>query len=750
MIRRFAIALCLSYIIGLLCISFNSFSSNGLQVLPFLMTAVVSMIAVYALGFLEYPTPLKLKAIASRIAIDYRLYLAAVLISWLAIVYLQLRLPQPKVNDISYQVTATRSDVVSVTGKVLSEPRLNDAQRLKFVFKAMTVKDSWGEPESVSGKLYATIPLLQGTGLHPGMKLNLAGVLYLPQAANRAGGFDFQKYLSRQGIFAGIQGFTASFKSDQSESGWGWWRLRQRIVRSHLRGLGSPVGQLVSSMVLGRKAVDLSAGLRDRFIEAGLAHVLAASGFHVSLLLGITLKLTSRLAAKPRLTIGIGTLIIYLGLTGIQASVFRACLMGLAVLIALTKETKVKPLGSLLLAATIILLFNPLFIQDLGFQLSFLATLGLIVTMPGLQKRLDWLPPTVATLVAVPLAASVWVLPLLSYGFNRVAVYSLAVNIICTPLIILVSLGGMVSAIGALILPALGSAIAWLLYYPALLLISIIKLFTSLPGSSWAVGQISLATLLIIYAVYILVWLNQWWRDRLALVCLFVLTLVIIPLAYQHFNLTQITVLPGKTAPILVVQDRGEVVLINSGDSKTVKYGLLPLIDDLGINQIDYAFDFDPQGKNNWQQLSDRLTIKNFANHPDLQHSFLPTNKKTLTQNIRREIATKSFKISFDPYLSLLRLETATANWLIFNHTQPNADLLAYIQINKLQRKSLVLVGNKAETAWQELQPQTIITLKKQNQLPQQNQYSLKQHGAIAWTPQTGITLLKTNDDSLP
>ncbi|MCZ0902100.1 ComEC/Rec2 family competence protein, partial [Microcoleus sp. HI-ES] len=97
-----------------------------------------------------------------------------------------------------------------------------------------------------------------------------------------------------------------------------------------------------------------------------------------------------------------------------------AALMGFGTLFALVLNRQVKPLGLLLIAATILLLVNPLWIWDLGFQLSFLATLGLIVTTPPLMAKLDWMPPAIASIVVVPIAASVWVLPLLLYVFSVV------------------------------------------------------------------------------------------------------------------------------------------------------------------------------------------------------------------------------------------------------------------------------------------------------------------------------------------
>ncbi|WP_198648974.1 ComEC/Rec2 family competence protein [Cyanothece sp. BG0011] len=115
--------------------------------------------------------------------------------------------------------------------------------------------------------------------------------------------------------------------------------------------------------------------IRDLFVNMGLSHVLAASGFHVALLLGIIFWITRSLSPKKKLIIGIIILILYVGLTGIQPSILRASLMGTAILISQVLERKTNALGTLLLSAFLLLLFNPLWIWDLGFQLSFLATL---------------------------------------------------------------------------------------------------------------------------------------------------------------------------------------------------------------------------------------------------------------------------------------------------------------------------------------------------------------------------------------
>ena len=430
-----------------------------------------------------------------------RIWLVAGLVGLLATFYFQWRSPQPNENDISTFIASenngNQQQLVIVRGEVASNPRLTRSQRGQFVLAATQldeVKNETGPVDvskGVTGKLYVTVPILQATGLYPGQQIAVTGVLYKPRTASNPGAFDFQKFLQQQGIFAGLTGRQINVLDQYDERKWGWWQVRQRIVRSQVRWLGVPAGPLVSAMVLGSRAVDLPYDIRDLFVKAGLAHTLAASGFHVSLVLGLILQLTRRASKGTQFTFGCLALIIFLSLTGFQPSVLRAVIMGFAALVGLLLNRKVKQFGSLLLAATILLLINPLWIWDLGFELSFLATLGLIVTVPALVKRLDWLPLAIASLIAVPLAATIWTLPVQLYVFGVMPAYGVLLNIISTPLIATISIGGIISAIAALVWPAGGSALAGVLYFPTDWLIKLVEAFSNLPGNSLSLGSIA-------------------------------------------------------------------------------------------------------------------------------------------------------------------------------------------------------------------------------------------------------------------
>jgi len=561
MTQTIGVILCLAYILGLLstAVSWGGYALLGLGIGAAILFQRRNAFAL--LSFLRVrPKP--------------AVWLAAGVIGLLATLYFQARVPQPGANDISKFVVSSdsrnKAQIVTVRGKVTSTPRLTRSQKTQFWLESTQLDEGrglgWqrnqrragvppveatGVGREVTGKLYVTVPLLKAIGIHPGQAIALTGSLYKPKPPANPGGFDFQAYLAKEGAFAGFKARQFNLLEEETKLKWGWWAVRQRIIQSQIRWLGSPEGPLVSSIVLGHQVVDLPYDIQDQFVQVGLAHAIVASGFKVSLILGLVLAATRRLSQKVQFSLGTAALVTYVGLTGFHPPVLRAAVMGFGALIGLVVRRKRKPLGSLLIAATLLLLFNPLWIWDIGFELSFLATLGLMVTVQPLIKRLDWLPPTIATLVAVPITASIWTLPLQLQVFSIVPLYSIVVNILSTPLISIISIGGMIGALVALIWPMVGSALAWLLYYPTHILIALVQFSYHLPGNSVAVGTISVLQLSALYGLMCLVWLQPWWQPRWWLAGFVAIGLVLIPVWYSQATLFRVSVLAAPS-PVLV------------------------------------------------------------------------------------------------------------------------------------------------------------------------------------------------------
>ena len=668
--------------------------------------------------------------------------------------YGHLRIPKPGPKDISHMASQLQTQAtqpkVRVLGKVETIPRLTRSHKTQFRLNTTRVTPDTeksaaiASSHTVTGQLYVTLPPQQSQGLHPGQTISIDGFLYRPKPATTPQGFNFSSYLARQGIFAGLKG--EEVKIQHSGWPWGGWALRQRIVDSQSHRLGSPEGPLVSAMVMGGRAVDLPFEIKDAFVQVGMAHALAASGFHVSLVVAAVLTVTGRLANTQKLIIGTATLILFGILSGFSPSVLRAILMGIASLTALAAGRRSKPVGLLLGVAVVLLVINPLWIWDLGFQLSFLATLGLIVTVPRLTQVLDWLPPTIATLIAVPLAATLWTLPLQLYAFGVVPLYSVLANVITTPLLAAITIGGFVSGVVALIWPWAGGALAWALFYPCHLLIALIKAVGQLPGQTLALGTISIGQLVLLYGLLLAVWLWSWWQQRQVLAGLMAFAVVILPIWQVQGHRFQVTVFDSPTLPMMVIQQPGATVLLNGGDRLTATQTLIPFLQRQGVNQIEWAIATDsrPQFQAGWTAIGRKIPIQRLSTMASTERIELDAQTRPLHLQPHQPIELGRIELTllrYQPTVLQIRLDQQT--WLLVGSI--SQDPHAWLQTTQLPDSQVLWWMGRSVPAdvLTSLNPQIAILTAKgirseviaqlQNKIPQV--FWTARDGAIQWTP---------------
>jgi competence protein ComEC len=729
MLRNPLTLLCLAYIIGLGLIEFGiPLIWLSLIIIPF------SLLLEWASRrFLPGQFPIKIWLMTGAIAL-------------VAITHYTLRSPQPNPQDISQYIDVLRSQTITVKGTVEELPRLTRNQQMQIWLKVQgldvgpVANRLSRSPDLANGRLYVTAAVAQGADVHPGQRITVTGQIYRPQPAKNPGGFDFAKFLQRQNCFTGLRAEALQIVPKQSTN-WGLWMIQRRIVRSQAAQLPHPEGALISAMVLGGKVVDLPFALKDQFAKIGLSHALAASGFQVTLILGVILSLTQRLDRKFQITIAGGSLLLFLGLTGLQPSVCRAVVMGAAVLWAMAMERKLDPIGALLFAVTFLLLLNPLWIGDLGFQLSVLATLGLIVTVPWLTTWFAWLPNFLTSAITVPLAALLWTLPLQLQAFGVVSPYCLIANVITTPLVALISLVGMVNAVIAVISPTLGSWTAMILHWPTWGLIRIVELFAQLPGSAIAIGTIPVLMAGILYGLILLLWgqpdLQRYgWAFGAAGAAV-----VWFPTWQWQAQLTQITALSTNDQPVLVVQAQNKTGLINSGQEQTAGMTVLPFLQQQGVNRLDWAVAFHTQGA--WQPITDRLPINqmyHFATAPIATSQGLATDRSIAVGKTRFE------RLSADPDSLSLRLDRQ--HWLILGKASGRKQTDLLTKANPQPHQVLYWTGSKLQRELvRQLQPQVAIAYgqrldaETEEFLQQQGAqvYWLSRDGAVQWQPSIGF-----------
>lgn len=682
-------------------------------------------------------------------------WLIAALVGWAASGYLIVREPRPLPQDIAHALDRLGAIAAHqhIVATVIDEPRLNRNLNSRFGVRveSVTLTNNDGEPVfqfSTQGRAYVTAPVLQTTGLHAGQSIQAEGRFYRPQPNLNPNGFDFQAYLKQRRAFTGFVADRIEFPISPH---WGLWAIRQRILQAFVRSLGSPNGQVVSAMILGQRAVDVPYNILDLFAQVGLAHTIAASGFHVSLLLGAVLTLVRSRSPRLQLAVGSLTLVGYVALTGATPSVLRAALMGGAALFALTQRRKTKPLGVLLLAVTLLLLLDPNLLWHIGFQLSVMATLGLLISAPALMARLTWLPTTPATWVAVPLAATLWTLPLLLFHFNTVSIVSVALNVVATPLIMAISLGGMACGAIATLWPAAGSFIAMPLQYPVRLLLTLAHGAQQLPGSQLAIGQVALWQVIALYGLMLAAWQMTKVQQRWRWVAGSFVGLAFLPTGVGALSQTQITLLAAGGEPVWLLQNLGQTVLYNSGRDRTAFYTVQPFLKQAGINRLTAAIapalprDY-PAG---WQTLLQTTPVTTFysaelpealiTQHPDLKiHPLNPGQSHSIGSLVVQSLGVNN---------PILRLQIRDTTWLILPKLdQPTQALLAtgglpssHVLVwhgEELSEALIQAVAPKIALCYGQSLPESV-----ERALQQQNVtvYWVERDGAVIWSPRRGF-----------
>jgi competence protein ComEC len=279
--------------------------------------------------------------------------------------------------------------------------------------------------------------------------------------------------------------------------------LRRQLAGALIERAGPERGGVLAALVLGGAVTPLPAEVRELFRAAGLSHVLAASGFHLSVLLGAVLPLARRLPRLPRLLLGLGAMGLFVLLAGPQPSVLRAVLMAAISLGALECGQRGRPLAVLLASALLLLLIWPRWLAAVGFQLSVVATAALVLSAGPLEQALRprlpaWCAPWLAAAVAVPLAACLYTLPLQLLHFGVVPAYALLANLLAAPLLTPLTLGAMVLALVSVLLPPLLALLLPPLAWLAGLLLLIVRLVAGLPMAQWQLGRPSPALVLLL------------------------------------------------------------------------------------------------------------------------------------------------------------------------------------------------------------------------------------------------------------
>lgn len=276
-------------------------------------------------------------------------------------------------------------------------------------------------------------------------------------------------------------------------------QLRSNIVQSHTRALNQERGCLLSSIVLGDKATKLPAQMVNDFRAVGLSHILAASGFNLTLIITSVYFITGGAITgdNKRGILTLLVLVFYILLTGLSASIVRAAIMCSFVIVSRMRRRQAHLMTTMVTALALTAAIDPLALTDIGLQLSYAATLGITLGAKQLSEVLQFVPNRAGQMfaesVAVCTMAQISVLPIQAFAFCSANMLFLPSNLLVLPLVAPLTVLGfattLISAVSMLPLPtsASTSEIASTLdSFMGLPLDYMLTVSHSLAGISWA------------------------------------------------------------------------------------------------------------------------------------------------------------------------------------------------------------------------------------------------------------------------
>lgn len=378
---------------------------------------------------------------------------------WVVIFYLGFFNAYFRINTTDMLVQEAGKKV-TLSGEIVSIPNSSDNIKTKFFFEVKNL-----DGKSVHGKTFVTINDDNGdfNNFQTGDSYEMKGTLKTPFKAGNPSQFDYGKYLKNFDTFTVFYSQKQDCKRLQEKLTVkrrflkNLNMLRDKILKEHSKYIKSPNSEILGGIVFGDDAVAPPDYIKNSFKNSGLLHILAASGMNVAFIYGFWVFFMRRIKAPFKFSVisGMVLVILYTLMTGLGPSIIRAALMLLLILFGKLIDRDAHSVSLLALVAMLMLIYNPAFINDVGFQLSFIVTFGLLTTANVLSKTVSEMkvPNWLASAVLIPVVAQVWVIPVQMFYFNTISAFSVFANILSMPFLSVVSFVGFLSSILAIFVP---------------------------------------------------------------------------------------------------------------------------------------------------------------------------------------------------------------------------------------------------------------------------------------------------------
>lgn len=532
-------------------------------------------------------------------------------------------------DNISFKLKQSAGNSV-IKGVVAEQPEVKE-DRIMVLIELLSVNDSLAEGEILATVYNNKFKADQPVDLTYGDVVELKGKIEpLPQQRN-PGEFDYGRYLKLHGVDAvfstyGFENITLTGHEEQNPfHSYIIIPVKQYSIKVIDENVGGAEGEYLKGLLLGERS-NISKEMKENFINAGVAHIIAVSGLNVAYVMliiwGILMFIPVRQFIKIFLTIG--CLLFYMDLTGNTPSIVRAVIMASIFLIAQLAERKPNSYNIIAFAGLVILIIDPRQLFDAGFILSFSALLSIVVIYPILNKWINGINwyidldgsnyivkafKSVITLFLGTLAAQLGTLPVTAIMFKKISIISLVSNLFAIPLSnISLAIGFimvLVSPLTGWLASVFGALNSMLLY----LQLSLIEFCAKLDFAFVQTYFVDWMMFIVYYLILVLLLTVKHgnYKLRIAVILLLGLNYSVWKDVSGMTDEAEITYLyTGSANSTLIKMPGGSTIMINAGTSNE-KYNsaqrtIIPYLKSSGINKVDLLV-INSMDKNEFRNL---------------------------------------------------------------------------------------------------------------------------------------------------
>lgn len=279
------------------------------------------------------------------------------------------------------------------------------------------------------------------------------------------------------------------------------YEIRNRFEISINNIFPEPEASFLAGLLLGIKR-NLPDWLMKDLQKSGTTHIIALSGFNITVIIMGLRLIFSKKSAKMSFYLPLVAIAGFVVMTGSQSSVVRAGIMGAMILLAYRVGRQSSAAMAIIITAALMILVNPFILRfDVGFQLSFAAFLGIIYLGPIFKEILPIKQESVKEILAMTLGAQMMAYPIILYYFGNFSLVSLFTNLIILPFIPFVMLIGFISTILGMIWPYFSYVLSWTVTFALKAIIGIVHFSASLPYASLEGISLSPTNLAICYVI---------------------------------------------------------------------------------------------------------------------------------------------------------------------------------------------------------------------------------------------------------